>query len=79
MRYRVQDDSVTVKGKGRPEFSGKSVTQRGEELRNRKGSEPGRYDIGKHGPDKEAGKSTARDVSGVRPLNPVSKKMPNLR
>ena len=80
MPYRMQDDSVTVRGKGHPKYSGKSVTPRGEELRKRKGAEPGRYEVGSHGhPEKEAGKSTARDVSGVRPQDPVSKKMPNLR
>ena len=79
MGYRVQDDSVTVRGRGRPDFSGKSVTRRGEELRNRKGAEPGRYDVGEEGPHREAGTSTARDVTGVRPLDPISRKMPNLR
>lgn len=79
MPYRVQDDSVTVRGKGHPEFSGKSVTMRAERLRNRKGAEPGRHDVGPHGPDKEAGQSTARDVSAVRPLDPILDTMPNLR
>ena len=81
--YRVKDDSVTIRGKGHPEYSGKSVTMRGEDLRKKKGHEPGRYWIGKHShPEKEAGRSTARDVTGVRadaedPILP--KKMPNLR
>ena len=79
MKYRVQDDSVTLKGRGHPKYSGKSVTPRGEEMRNKKGAEPGRYDVGEHGPDKQAGKSTARDVSSVRPQDPISDKMPNLR
>ena len=83
MGYRMGDDSVTVKGKGHPEYSGKSVTRRGERLRHEKGVEAGRYDVGKHGhPEKEAGRSTARDVTSVRskgqdPILP--KKMPNLR
>jgi len=83
MRYRMQDDSVTVRGKGHPEYSGKSITRRGEEIRNEDGAEPGRYDVGKHGhPEKPAGKSTARDVTSVRskgqePILPS--KMPNLR
>jgi len=78
--YRMEDDSVTVGGKGHPEYSGKSVTPRGEERRRDKGPEPGRYDVGRHGhPEKEAGRSTARDVSSVRPQDPVSRKMPNLR
>jgi hypothetical protein len=80
MSYRMQDDSVTVRGKGHPEFSGKSVTPRGEELRNSKGVEPGRFDAVERGhPECGDGKSTARDVSSVRPLDPVSSKMPNLR
>jgi hypothetical protein len=81
--YRVKDDSVTVRGAGHPEYSGKSVTKRGEELRRNKGHEPGRYRIGKHAhPEKEAGRSTARDVTSVRASaeNPIlPKKMPNLR
>jgi hypothetical protein len=83
MSYRMQDDSVTVSGKGRPDYSGKSVTMRGERMRVTRGAEPGRYDVGKHGhPEKRAGRSTARDVTGVRaksaqPILP--KKMPNLR
>ena len=83
MRYRMTDDSVTVRGKGHPEYSGKSITPRGEQMRSRKGPEPGRYDVGTHGhPEKEAGRSTARDVTSVwskkqDPLLP--RKMPNLR
>jgi hypothetical protein len=83
MPYRMQDDSVTVRGKGHPEFSGKSVTRRGNEMRQREGAEPGRYDVGPRGhPEKEAGKSTARDTTSVRarseePILPD--KMPNLR
>jgi len=83
MPYRMHDDSVTVPGKGHPEHSGKSVTARGEEMRNRTGPEPGRYNVGRHGhPEKKAGRSTARDVTSVRaegadPILP--KKMPNLR
>jgi hypothetical protein len=79
----MTDDSVTVRGKGHPEYSGKSVTVRGEDVRDRKGVEPGRYDVGRHGhPEKEAGRSTARDVTAVNPKgeNPIlPKKMPNLR
>jgi hypothetical protein len=79
----MQDDSVTVRGRGRPDFSGKSVTRQGNEKRHEDGAEPGRYDVGTHGhPEKAAGRSTARDVTGVRssaeePILP--KKMPNLR
>jgi hypothetical protein len=83
MPYRMKDDSVTVRGAGHPEYSGKTVTRRGNEMRNKEGAEPGRYDVGTHGhPEKEAGKSTARDVTSVRskseePILPD--KMPNLR
>jgi hypothetical protein len=83
MPYRMTDDSVTVRGKGHPEYSGKSISGRGEERRRKQGPEPGRYDAGKHGhPKSEAGRSTARDVTAVRskaqdPILP--KKMPNLR
>ena len=83
MPYRMQDDSVTVRGRGRPDFSGKSVTRQGNLMRHDKGAEPGRYNVGTHGhPEKQAGRSTARDVTGVRsngeePILP--KKMPNLR
>jgi hypothetical protein len=83
MPYRVQDDSVTVKGRGNPKYSGKSVTPRGEERRSKAGPDPGRYDVGPHAhPEKRAGRSTARDVTSVRsdaqdPILP--KKMPNLR
>jgi hypothetical protein len=80
-RYRMTDDSVTVRGKGHPEYSGKSITPRGEEHRRSKGLEPGRKPVGVHGhPERKAGVSSARDVTSVRPLDPIlPKKMPNLR
>jgi hypothetical protein len=82
MSYRMTDESVTTRGKGHPEYSGKSVTKRGERMRDDQGAEPGRYDVGEHGPGKEAGRSTARDVTSVNadaqePILP--KAMPNLR
>ena len=83
MPYRMQDDSVTVRGKGHPEYSGKSLTSRGNEMRTHKGVEPGRRDIGRRGhPEREGGQSTARDVTSVRPKGQepiLPKKMPNLR
>jgi len=83
MPYLRQDDSVTVPGKGHPEYSGKTVTRRGNEMRNREGAEPGRFNVGKRGhPEREGGRSTARDVTGVRPKAEeplLPKKMPNLR
>jgi hypothetical protein len=80
MPYRMKDDSVTLPGKGRPDFSGQSVTARGEEQRLRKGPEPGRFDVGsrKH-PERLEGVSTARDVTSVHPEDPITKRMPNLR
>jgi hypothetical protein len=79
----MRDDSVTVKGKGNPKYSGKSVTPRGEEQRRKRGPDPGRYDVGTHGhPEKEAGRSTARDTTSVRPSGSdplLPKIMPNLR
>jgi len=79
--YRMQDDSVTVPGKGHPEYSGKSVTPRGEAQVRRQGHEPGRYVTGpENDPERQEGRSTARDVTSVRPLEPIlPKKMPNLR
>jgi hypothetical protein len=80
MPYRMTDESVTRRGKGHPEYSGKSVTPRGEERRLKEGVEPGRRSVGTRAhPEREAGRSTARDVSSVRPGDPISKDMPNLR
>ena len=80
MPYRMTDESVTVHGKGHPEYSGKSVTARGEEQRRKQGPEPGRFDIGpKEHPERIEGASTARDVTSVDPEDPISRTMPNLR
>ena len=79
-RAKMTDDSVTRRGDGHPEYSGKSVTVRGEERLQDQGPEPGRRSTGRHAhPERPAGTSTGRDVSSVRPLDPVSNKMPNLR
>ena len=79
MGYRMKDDSVTVPGKGNPQHSGKSVTMRGEELKRKKGIEPGRKEKGPQShPERIEGTSTARDVTSVRPRNPIRKDMPNL-
>jgi hypothetical protein len=79
----MEDDSVTVPGKGHPEYAGKSVTMRGERLRRDRGAEPGRYDVGsREHPERIEGKSTARDVTGVNPASEepiLPAKMPNLR
>jgi hypothetical protein len=82
MPYRMQDDSVTVRGKGHPELAGKTVTRQGNAMRLREGAEPGRFDIGPAGhPEREGGTSTARDVTSVRPRGEepiLPKKMPHL-
>ncbi|MEP6917066.1 MAG: hypothetical protein ABJC89_15550 [Acidobacteriota bacterium] len=79
MAYRMQDDSVTVPGAGHPEYSGKSVTRRAEDLR-RQGIEPGRYETppARDG-ERPGGKSTARDSSSIDPQDPIDERMPNLR
>jgi hypothetical protein len=79
MRYRMKDDSVTVGGRGKPKFAGKSVTTRGEDIR-KHDIERGRYEE-QHGSGASArvvGKSTGRDVSGVAPARVIDPKMPHL-
>ena len=68
---RPSDDSVTKRGAGRPEYSGKHVTRGGEEYA-REEHEPGRV-----GDDK----SDARFVTGIgaKDMDPIDKKSPNLR
>ena len=74
MPYRMQDDSVTVRGKGHPELAGKTVTKQGNEKLIKDGIEPGRHAVGKRGhPEREGGKSTARDVTSVRPKSHVGR------
>ena len=77
--YQMGDDSVTVPGSGHPEYSGKSVGRRGEDVRKQE-SEPGRYRTkpARLG-DRPGGKSTARDSTGVDPQDPIDPRMPNLR
>jgi hypothetical protein len=78
--YRMHDDSVTTSGAGSPRYAGKSVTARGERMVAKQGREPGRYDAeSDENPDRVEGKSTARDVTSVRPLDPILDDMPNLR
>lgn len=89
MSYRVGDDvgddSVMRRGKGKPKFSGTSVTRRGEDALRSSGPEPGRrgtgtrHDADASGTGRPATTSTARDVTGVRPLDPIDPTMPNLR
>jgi hypothetical protein len=81
-KYVVQDDSVTRRGDGHPEYVGKSVTQRGEELRRRSGPEPGRIDVvagdTAAARQEEAGESTARLSTGVFPQDPIDPRMPRI-
>jgi hydrogenase small subunit len=78
--YRMGDESVTRSGRGSPKYVGKSVTMRGEDALAKLGREAGRHSREEaDGREREAGTSTARDVSGVRPLDPIDPdKMPNL-
>lgn len=79
MRHRVRDDSVTVGGRGKPKFSGKSITNRGEDIR-KHDIEHGRYEEqrGSGASARVVGKSTGRDVSGVAPSKVIDPKMPHL-
>jgi hypothetical protein len=75
-RYRVQDDSVTLRGKGHPKYSGKSVGRRGED-QIKKSAEPGR--ITHHESDhRVVGTSTLRDMTSVNPSEPIDPRMPTL-
>ena len=80
MRYRVTDDSVTVRGKGSPKYSGKSVTKRGEHAVKMR-EEAGRREAegAEDGSGRPARTSTARDITSVNPLDPIDPGMPNLR
>jgi hypothetical protein len=71
----TQDDSVTVRGDGRPEYSGKSI-KRGAEWIRRTWGEAGRQDTGRHGAHRPSGTSTARDRTGVGPKDPIDKDGP---
>ena len=66
-------DSVTKKGEpGHPENVGKSTTGRGEDVVEKSGKEPGRYEVQEEGSDRPVGKSTPRDRTGVAPEEPKS-------
>jgi hypothetical protein len=78
-KYRMEDDSVTRRGAGRPEYVGKSISRRGEDLRKQR-VEAGRYATPpRRQGDRPGGKSTARDSTGVGPQDPIDDRMPNLR
>ena len=66
-------NSVTRDEPGHPENVGKSSTHHGEELLDRKGKEPGRYEVEEEGGDgRPVGKSTLRDQTGVDPKKTIS-------
>ena len=78
-RYEMQDDSVTVPGAGNPEYAGKSITRRGEDVRKQR-NEPGRFETEPARPgERPGGKSNARDSSSVDAQDPIDPRMPNLR
>jgi hypothetical protein len=78
-RYEMQDDSVTVPGAGHPEYSGKSITRRGEDVRKQL-SEAGRFTTKPaRAGERPGGKSNARDSTSVGPQDPIDPRMPNLR
>ena len=58
-------DSVTRDEPGHPKNVGKSAGRRGENVVKREGKEPGRYDH-KEKDGRVVGKSTPRDVSGIK-------------
>ena len=74
--YRMQDDSVTVRGKGHPRYAGKSVGRRGEDQR-KDNPEPGRRAHHESG-NRVVGTSTLRDMSAVSPHRPIDPRMPTL-
>jgi hypothetical protein len=60
-------DSVTRDEPGDPKNVGKSTTRRGEDIVERDGKEPGRYEVEEQGAGRPVGKSTMRDQTGVDP------------
>jgi hypothetical protein len=59
---------------------GESITDRGEDIADRDGKEAGRQDTGVQGESQRpTGTSTARDVTGVDPQEPIDPESPNLR
>jgi hypothetical protein len=65
-------DSVTRDEPGDPKNVGKSTTGRGEDVVEKDGKEPGRYEVEEKGADRPVGKSTLRDMTGVDPKDPKS-------
>ncbi len=60
------------------ETVGESTTDRGEDMTDRDGKEAGRQDTGTQGAtQRPTGTSTARDVTGVNPQDPIDPNSPN--
>lgn len=53
-------------------------TTKGEEVKGKEGTEPGRYETESKGTGRPDGKSTARDSSSVARTDPIDPEMPNL-
>jgi|SwirhisoilCB2_FD_contig_111_1233482_length_3365_multi_2_in_0_out_0_3 hypothetical protein len=53
-------------------------TTRGEEVKKKEGTEPGRYETEGEGKNRPGGKSTARDSSSVAKTDPIDPESPNL-
>jgi hypothetical protein len=71
----VQPSGVeTGSGEPPPDGVGESITRRGEDVVERGGKEPGRFDSGTDGTpaDRPTGGSDARDASGVDPQEPIT-------
>jgi len=68
----VTDEAKPAKGVG------ESQTRRGEDVEGDEGKEPGRHDAGTTGHvQRPAGTSTARDVTGVGPQDPIGEDGPD--
>jgi hypothetical protein len=60
------------------ENAGQSTAARGEDIMDRDGKEAGRQDTGTQGASQRpTGTSTARDVTGVNPQDPIDPESPN--
>jgi hypothetical protein len=64
--------------KKHPQHEEDPKSRRGEEAIEREGKEPGRYDEGTPNGKRPAGKSTARDATGVNPKEPIDPNSPTL-
>ena len=78
-RFQVPDDSVTRRGDGHPEHSGKSVGHRAEDLARRAGAgNADREEHGVKGADRPHAARTPRDRTGINPLDVIDSRSPYL-